>query len=151
MLAAQDMFEIRPMIAGDLPALTSLFNGEGGGASPLFPASLQERLTAATLFRLLALHDGKVVGQASLMRDAEPGAARITVLVHPDYRRRGIARALLERLAQTAGEQFQLHVLLTLVEKNNGPAQKLYLAAGYKNDTLQASPGIFVLRKHLAA
>jgi len=149
MLAAQETLEIRPMTSGDLAALASLFNGGRDALQPPLPASLQEKLAAATYLRLLALRDGSIIGQASLMRDAKPDAARITVLVHPNHRRQGIARALLEELSKAAKKQCALHTLLALVEQDNAPAQRLYLSCGYEDDALKASSGILVFRKEL--
>jgi len=150
MLAAQQTFEIRPILSEDLAALASLFNGGSNAPPALLPANLQKRLTAVSLLRLLALHDGRIIGQASLMRDAEPATARITVLVHQDHRRRGLALALLARLAEDAGA-LGLRVLLALVEKDNLPAQRLYIACGYERYALQAPHDTLVFRRNLAS
>jgi ribosomal protein S18 acetylase RimI-like enzyme len=83
---------------------------------------------------LFAERDGHVVGTVQLQpAESENGAHRGEVaklLVHPDSRRRGIARALmmtLEDEARTAGK-----TLLVLDTREGDPSNDLYRALGYR-------------------
>jgi GNAT superfamily N-acetyltransferase len=112
------------------------------GASLGFHAPL-ERQTArdwwetfprAGVTLLVAELDGRIVGTAQL-HDAESanGAHRGEVaklLVHPAWRRRGIARALMHHLedeARAAGK-----ILLVLDTRDGDPSNDLYAALGYR-------------------
>ena len=82
---------------------------------------------------LLARWDGKVVGTVQMDLATPPNqphrASVEKVLVHPDARRRGIAKALmleLESLARSEGR-----TLLTLDTVTDSPAQYLYQSLGY--------------------
>lgn len=82
---------------------------------------------------LLARWSGKIVGTVQIDLDMPPNQAHRAgvekMLVHPNIRRRGIARALmtaLEEMAQSAGR-----TLLTLDTVTDSPAQALYRSLGY--------------------
>jgi ribosomal protein S18 acetylase RimI-like enzyme len=77
--------------------------------------------------------NGKVVGNASLVpfrREKERVYLIANVAVHPDYRRRGIARALTERVMQHAREKKINNVWLHVREDNFG-AIDLYTQLGF--------------------
>lgn len=84
--------------------------------------------------RLLLAWDGPaVVGTVHLNLDTMPNQAHRAevnkLLVHPEWRRRGIARALmieLEAVARTEGR-----TLLTLDTRSGDSAEPLYLSMGY--------------------
>jgi ribosomal protein S18 acetylase RimI-like enzyme len=82
---------------------------------------------------LVAERDGRIVGTVQLQpAESENGAHRGEVaklLVHPDWRRQGIARALmiaLEAEARTTGK-----TLLVLDTREGDPSNDLYRALGY--------------------
>ena len=113
-----------------------------GGASlgfhaPLVPGVAREwwgRFPRDGVMLLVAEQDGRIVGAVQL-HDAESanGAHRGEVsklLVHPAWRHRGIARALMARLedeARTAGK-----FLLVLDTREGDPSNDLYASAGYQ-------------------
>lgn len=83
---------------------------------------------------VIARLDGRAVGTAQLDLGTPPNqphrADVAKVLVHPGARRRGIARALMqkiERIAQAEGRW-----LLTLDTVEGSPAQTLYASLGYR-------------------
>ena len=84
--------------------------------------------------RLLVAHSGgKIVGTVQLELAGQPNqehrAEVVKLLVHPEARRRGIARALmgaLEDLARSAQR-----TLLTLDTRTGDRAEPLYLSMGY--------------------
>jgi ribosomal protein S18 acetylase RimI-like enzyme len=77
--------------------------------------------------------EGKVVGNVSLMAvDRRIGRYVIAnVAVHPDYRRKGIARSLVEACLEYAREKRAAELLLQ-VERENSAAQVLYASLGFK-------------------
>lgn len=74
--------------------------------------------------------DGNVVGTTMVSRQGKVGYIS-TVMVHPDYRRRGIAKRLLERavnyIRKSGMERAVLHV-----DCVNEPAKNLYVKLGFK-------------------
>lgn len=83
---------------------------------------------------LLVVREGRgIAGTVQLSTDTppnQPHRAEVTkLLVHPDFRRRGIARALmaeLERRARTLGRD-----LITLDTRTGDMAEPLYTSLGY--------------------
>lgn len=79
---------------------------------------------------LTAEAEGKVVGYVGLMYVLDEGYIS-NVAVHPDYRRRGIAQALVRALAKRAEAKFLSFVTLEVRESNEG-ARALYEKCGFK-------------------
>ncbi len=84
--------------------------------------------------RLLVARDqGAILGTAQLIIVATPNqrhrAEVSKVLVHPAARRRGIARALMQRLEEIA--RAESRSLITLDTVSGSPAQRLYESLGY--------------------
>ncbi|RYG44472.1 GNAT family N-acetyltransferase [bacterium] len=82
---------------------------------------------------LLARSEGRALGTVSLAPAHQPNqphrAEVAKMLVHPDGRRKGIARRLLEELEAVAREQGI--TLLTLDTEAGGDAENLYRSMGY--------------------
>lgn len=90
---------------------------------------------------LVAQRDGRIVGSVQLDHDTPPNqphrAEVAKLLVHPDARRQGVARLLmeeLERLATRLGRS-----LLTLDTRTGDKAEPLYVSLGYQ--TVGVIPG----------
>jgi len=101
-------------------------------ASFTFPWSksffLQE-LRVASARSILAVVDGKPVGY--IIYWIVSGEIDIhNLAVHPDFRRRGLGRALLDGVTSEARRQGLTRVTLE-VRKSNEPAQKLYHSMGF--------------------
>lgn len=79
------------------------------------------------------VEDGRIVGNISI----QPSYTRAdvwllaNVAVHPDYRRRGIARALTSRALETADGQ-QVNQVQLQVRDDNTAAQRLYESLGFR-------------------
>ena len=92
--------------------------------------------------------DGRIVGNASLIPFRDQGKRVYliaNVATHPDYRRRGIGRALTERVMKQARDKKASAVWLHVRDDNPG-AIKLYQDLGFqeiaRRSTWQASPDL---------
>lgn len=88
-----------------------------------------------------AMDDGRIVGTVQLLLNTPPNGAHraelAKLLVSPDERRRGVARALLrkaERVALASGRN-----LIVLDTRQDGPAEALFRSSGYQ--TVGVIPG----------
>lgn len=82
----------------------------------------------------VARSGGRVVGTVQLGHDTMPNQAHRAevskLLVHPAFRRRGIARALMAALERRAGDLGRS--LLTLDTRTGDSAEPLYASLGYR-------------------
>lgn len=78
---------------------------------------------------ILAEVDGRIVGYVLFWTLAEEVDIH-NIAVHPDFRRQGIGRLLLEQVAAAARRQERLRVTLD-VRSSNAAAQSLYLSLGF--------------------
>lgn len=97
----------------------------------IFNASF--RLLAPFLAGYVWMVDGQLVGNVSLTREStQPAIWSISnVAVHPDFRRRGIARQLMQAALQEA-RQKGAHWVILEVQTDNAPARQLYLGLGFQ-------------------
>lgn len=105
---------LRPLDPGDQQALLDFFRGVPEGdrlflADDVTDARLIEawcrKLDLDTVFPLIALAGDRIVGNATLHRSKGGWTShigRVRVVVHPEFRGRGIARALLDELIEIA-------------------------------------------------
>ena len=82
----------------------------------------------------VARSGAQVVGSVQLDHATPPNQAHraevTKLLVHPDFRRRGIARALMAELERAAGRLGRS--LITLDTRTGDAAERLYAALGYR-------------------
>jgi ribosomal-protein-alanine N-acetyltransferase len=96
---------------------------------PWSPGFFRQELQVTCARSILAEIRGKIIGYVLFW--LLPGAIDIhNIAVHVDYRRRGLARALLERVIDQARAQSITRVMLE-VRISNLPAQKLYTGLGF--------------------
>lgn len=83
---------------------------------------------------LVARHEGKIAGSVQLDCDTppnQPHRAEITkLMVHPDLRRRGVARTLMHEVEAIALQRGRN--LITLDTRTGDSAEPLYASLGYK-------------------
>lgn len=91
--------------------------------------------------------DGRLVGNASLMRQPSGTWVIANVVTHPRYRRRGVGRQLMEAAVAAAGRAGARQVQLQ-VRSGNEAAKRLYRSLGFR-DT--GSHGTWSLRSPRAA
>lgn len=137
-----------PDLAAHLPAFARILHAcVQDGASvgfilPFSPADAEAYwrhavfppLTDGKRFLLAAFVDDRPVGTVQLLIDMPPNqphrAEVMKLLVHPDQRRRGLARALMTAI------EAQAHALdrslLTLDTRSGDPAKRLYVSLGYR-------------------
>ena len=134
-------------IDDDLDALADILHAvvyDGAGVSFVVPFSIAEArafwidkvlpgVRDRTRRVLVARADGRIVGTVQIDLATPPNqrhrAEVLKLLVHPNARRRGIARALmvaLETVAQSSGR-----TLLTLDTWTGSAAERLYVSLGY--------------------
>jgi GNAT superfamily N-acetyltransferase len=96
-------------------------------------ASIIDALETPHRILLVAEVNGEIAGTVQLVLETRPnGLHRAEVsklLVHTDYRRRGIARTLMQRIEEEAHTANRM--LLVLDTQTGEPAEELYLRLGY--------------------
>lgn len=79
---------------------------------------------------LVALEDGKLLGYVGMMCVLDEGQI-INVATHPDSRRRGVGRALMIAIEQSAKERGIVFLSLE-VRESNAAARSLYSSLGWE-------------------
>ena len=125
-----------------------------GGNQPL-TRDVRERLTPELRAQhgaviLLALADERPIGAAVCFRGFSTFAARPLLNVHdlavlPDFRGRGIGRALLEAVEARARETGCCKLTLE-VHQDNERARALYKSFGFNNYAPAARPTLFLIK-----
>ncbi len=95
---------------------------------------VQPALNDGSRVLLVARHEGKIAGSVQLDCDTppnQPHRAEITkLMVHPDVRRRGVARTLMREVEAIALQRGRN--LITLDTRTGDSAEPLYASLGYK-------------------
>ena len=134
---------IRDAAETDLPAIVDIFNATIANrmsTAVLEPVSIDERVPwfhqhSPDHHPLWVLElDGSVAGWLSIHpfmpRCAYRETAEISVYVHDQFRRRGVARALLEE-AIARSQELELSALLGLILSHNLPSLRLFEQLGF--------------------
>lgn len=130
---------------GELAALLHACVHDGASIGFILPFSIADaeaywtgkvlpRMRGTGLMVLAAQRNGRLVGSVQLDYDTPPNqphrAEVRKLLVHPDVRRQGIAKALMAALEHQAGKLGRS--LLTLDTRTDDKAEPLYAALGYR-------------------
>ena len=135
---------IRDAAEADLPAIVDIFNATvptRTSTAVLEPVAVAERVE---WFRehspdrhplWVADLDGKIGGWLSIHpfigRPAYRGTVEVSVYIHENFRRRGIARALLEK-AIAACVAFEITALIGLILGHNAASLRLFEQLGFE-------------------
>lgn len=135
--------EIRQARPEDLPAIIDIYNAAIAtrtATAQLEPVTLESRKNWLNEhspkehpFLVLEL-DGRLAGwltfKSFLPRCAYSGTAELSVYVHQEFRRRGVARALLERAIELA-PKLEITALVGLIFAHNEPSIRLFEQLGF--------------------
>ena len=84
---------------------------------------------------LVALREGRVAGYASLSPYREKEAYRSTVelsiYIHPDFRRQGVATSLMEAILDEARQDPRTHTVVSVITDGNEASRKLHEKFGF--------------------
>lgn len=135
---------IRDALEADLPAIVEIYNEAIRGrisTAQLDEVSVEERLpwfhahSAKSHPLWVAEIDGQIAGWFSfhpfIKRAAYRGTAEISVYVSEKYRRRGVAKTLLEK-AIAHSLELKLSALLGLIFEHNDPSLHLFERMGFE-------------------
>lgn len=143
-------FHIRPASSADL---TKICDIEENSFSAPYPRFLLRRLIheQATSFTVAVQDSGKILGYCVFSLDGK-ASHLISIAVHTNYRRMGIATALMENLIVQASSHGVREVWLE-VKTDNEAAIALYVELGFLKSTIMEnyySDGSPALRMQLA-
>lgn len=83
----------------------------------------------------VAEEEGAVVGYASLSayrsKEAYRSTVELSVYIHPDFRRRGIAAALMERVLEEARRDARTHTVVSVITHGNEASCRLHRRFGF--------------------
>lgn len=127
-----------------MEALLSIYNYEvvnGTATFDLEPKTMEERMV---WFRehnvdnhplIVAEMDGRAVGYASLSgyreKEAYAATVELSIYVDPAYRRRGVARMLMQSILDEARRRQDIHTVISVITGGNEASIKLHKEFGF--------------------
>ena len=105
-------------------ALLDLCFGESAWSTDALRSQLEKTDSRCSV----AIEDGVVIGFLAFEQIADEGSI-VEIAVHPDHRRRGIARELIEEAIRHAAD---LNTVFLEVRESNTPAIGLYESLGFE-------------------
>lgn len=127
-----------------MEALLSIYNYEvvnGTATFDLEPKTMEERMV---WFRehnvdnhplIVAEMNGRAVGYASLSgyreKEAYAATVELSIYVDPAYRRRGVARTLMQSILDEAGRRQDIHTVISVITGGNEASIKLHKEFGF--------------------
>ncbi len=139
-----ELVKIRRAVQDDLEALLAIYNYEvenGVATLDLQPKTLEEWQRWFDSHNvdnhplLTAEIGGRVAGYASLSSYREKEAYRSTVelsiYVGKEYRRMGVATALMEQILKEAGEDARTHTVVSVITSGNEASERLHERFGF--------------------
>lgn len=135
---------IRTARESDLPELTDIYNYEvlnGTATFDVNPKEANERREWLNSHNrdnhplIVAEVDGHTAGYASLSqyreKEAYAATVELSVYIGPDYRRRGIARALIGAILREAREREDIHTVISVITGGNEASIRLHEEFGF--------------------
>lgn len=135
---------IRKAVESDIPRLLEIYNYEvinGVSTLDLTPKSLEEWEKWFDLHQtakhplLIAETDGKISGYATLspyrQKEAYKTTAELSVYIAPEFRRQGVASALMEEILGLARENGSLHLIVSVITSGNAASEALHKKFGF--------------------
>lgn len=136
--------EIRTAERKDMEALLSIYNYEvlnGVATFDLEPKTMEERMKWFEAHNvenhplIVAVIDDRAVGYASLSGYREKEAYRetveLSVYVDHQFRRRGIARAMMEAILEEARRRDDIHTVISVITGGNKASIRLHREFGF--------------------
>ena len=136
---------IRKAKIEDLQQLLDIYNYEvvnGTATLDLNPKSIQEweqwfyahNVGNHPLF--VAEIDGKVAGYTSFSsfreKEAYKSTVELSVYISPDFRRQGVATALMQYILDEANKSDDIHTIVSVITDGNDASQKLHQKFGFE-------------------
>lgn len=135
---------IRKAVEKDIPRLLDIYNYEvvnGVSTLDLTPKKLEEWEEWYAVHQtaehplLVAEIDGIVSGYATLSpyrkKEAYKTTAELSVYIAPEFRRQGVASALMEEILRLAREKGSLHLIVSVITSGNAASESLHKKFGF--------------------
>ena len=135
---------IRKAAETDIPRLLEIYNYEvinGVSTLDLTPKTLEEWKEWFALHQtaehplLAAETDGIVSGYATLspyrQKEAYKTTAELSVYIAPEFRRQGVASALMREILKLARENGSLHLIVSVITSGNAASEALHQKFGF--------------------
>ena len=136
--------QIRKAEQNDLPELLDIYNHEvvnGVSTLDLNPRTLAERQLWFDQHNVenhplyVAEIDGRIAGYSSLSsyreKEAYKSTVELSIYISPDYRKRGIATALMEFILEEAKADARTHSVVSVITAGNEASCKLHEKFGF--------------------
>jgi len=127
-----DELTIRAMMPEDYDEVIALWEAAGLPYKPKgrdSRAAIEQQLQLPTAIYLVAERDGMIVGSVLGTHDGRKGWIN-RVAVHPDHRRKGIARKLVEAVERRCLE-LGIEIFAALIEDWNETSMRVFERLGY--------------------
>ena len=137
--------DIREATSQDLPQMLAIYNHEvlhGTATFDTAPWTLERRREWFDAHNvgnhplLVAVSDDAVAGYASLSpyrdKDAYSSTVELSVYVAPEYRGRGVGRALMEAIIALARADERTHVVVSVITAGNEASVHLHEQLGFR-------------------
>lgn len=135
---------IRKAEERDLPEILEIYNYEvlnGVATLDLHEKTLQDRKNwfhkhTGSHIIIVAEIDGKIGGYASLSpyreKEAYKSTVELSIYVGAEFRRQGIAKALMREILEIARNDKSLHTVVSVITSGNEASEKLHKAFDFK-------------------
>ncbi len=134
----------KPILASDYPRVLALWEAAGLHIKPLgrdTQAAFEWQMAGGAQTAVgVETEEGQLVGVTLATHDGRKGWIN-RLAVHPDWRRKGVARQLITAAEETLHRQ-GIDVIAALIEPDNSASLSLFMEAGYSE-----WPGIHYVSK----